>query len=173
MTATIQRCTAIALWGVLGLLGPGSAGAQDSAPLETPVNLEISAPQGGPTLELESIALDLYPQDKLQDAEERSRRARIGLLASTGAFAVGTILSAAWAGVNCATESDGLRCDTGSHSALAGVGGAFAAAGVVSMITTGIMLGVRNRQKRQIEGSMESQPRAKLEWDLESGRWRF
>lgn len=167
MTATFQRRTIITLLGVLGLVGPGSAGAQDSAP---PVNLEVSA---GPSFEPETITLDVYDQRKLEDAEERSRRTRISLLASTGAFAVGAILSAAWAGANCTTDSNGLQCDTDRHSALAGVGGAFAAAGAVTMITTGIMLGVRNRQKRKIEGSMELHRRAALEWDSKSGRWRF
>jgi len=167
MTATLQRPTIITLLGVLGLVGPGSVGAQDSAP---PLNLEVSA---GPAFEPETITLDVYDQRKLEDAEERSRRIRISLLASTGAFAVGAILSSAWAGVNCTTESNGVQCDADRYSALAKVGGAFAATGALSMITTGIMLGVQNRQKRKIEGSMELHRRAALEWDSKSGRWRF
>lgn len=127
---------------------------------------ETAVAQGNP--------LDQYLDLRLQEDTDRIRRVRIALLVSTGAFAVGSILGGTWGALNCEGNGDVFSCDASKQQALAGVGAAFAGAGTISMLTTGIMLGVRNRQKRETEELIRKErQRAGLHWDVESGRLRF
>ena len=119
-------------------------------------------------------ALDAYLDLRLQDDNNGIRRVRIALLTMTGTFAVGAILSGTWGGLNCEGSGDVFSCDTSKQQALAGLGAFFSGAGTIGMLTTGIMLGVRNRQKRKTEELIrQKRQTARLRWDLESSSLRF
>jgi len=119
-------------------------------------------------------ALDEYLDRRLQDDIDGIRRVRIALLSMTGTFAVGAILSGTWGGLNCEPSGDVFSCDTSKQQALAGLGAFFSGAGTIGMLTTGIMLGVRNRQKRKTEELIrQKRQTAHLRWDLESSSLRF
>jgi len=145
----------VLLW-VLGLAGTPHAAAQ----------AETVGAQANP--------LDEYLDLRLQDDNDGIRRVRIGLLTMTGSFVVGSILGITWGTLNCESQGDITSCDTSKQQALSGLGAFFAGAGTIGMLTTGIMLGVRNRQKRKTEELIrEKRQRAHLQWDVESGSWRF
>lgn len=119
-------------------------------------------------------ALDEYLDRRLQDDTDGIRRVRIALLTMTGTFAVGAILGGTWGGLNCEASGDVFSCDASKQQALAGVGAFFYGAGTIGMLTTGIMLGVRNRQKRNTEELIrQKRQTAHLRWDLESSSLRF
>lgn len=118
--------------------------------------------------------LDEYLDLRLQDDNDGIRRVRIALLTMTGTFAVGAILSGTWGGLNCESNGDVFRCDTSKQQALSGLGAFFSGAGAIGMLTTGIMLGVRNRQKRKTEELIrQKRQTARLRWDVESNSLRF
>jgi len=118
--------------------------------------------------------LDDYLALRLQDDIDGIRRVRIALLTMTGSFAVGAILGGTWGALNCEGNGDAFSCDTSKQQALAGLGAFFSGVGTIGMLTTGIMLGVRNRQKRKTEELIRQKgQRAHLQWDIESGRLRF
>jgi len=141
---------------VLGLAGSPHAAAQT----------ETAGAQPNP--------LDEYLDLRLQEDIDGIRRVRIALLTMTGSFAVGAILSGTWGGLNCEGSGDIFSCDTSKQQALAGVGAFFSGAGTIGMLTTGIMLGVRNRQKRKTEELIrQKRQTARLRWDVESSGLRF
>lgn len=118
--------------------------------------------------------LDEYLDLRLQDDTDGIRRVRIALLTMTGSFAVGAILSGTWGGLNCEGSGDVFSCDTSKQQALAGLGAFFTGAGTIGMLTTGIMLGVRNRQKRKTEELIrQKRQTARRHWDIESSSLRF
>jgi hypothetical protein len=103
----------------------------------------------------QSNPLDRYLELRLQDDTDGIRRVRIALL-------------------NCEGSGDVFSCDTSKQQALAGLGAFFAGAGTIGMLTTGIMLGVRNRQKRKTEELIrQKRQTARLHWDVDSSRLRF
>ncbi|MBW2192001.1 MAG: hypothetical protein JRG93_20940 [Deltaproteobacteria bacterium] len=102
-----------------------------------------------------------------------NRRARIGLFAGTGAFVLGIVLGAAWIGKNCSSDGGATTCNEDAQPGLAGTGAFFVGSGAITMITSGIMLGVRNKKIRGIEDSIERHRTASAHWDLESGVLRF
>jgi hypothetical protein len=119
-------------------------------------------------------ALDEYLDLRLQEDTDGIRRVRIALLSMTGTFAVGAILGGTWGGLNCEANGDVFSCDTSKQQALAGLGAFFFGAGTIGMLTTGIMLSVRNRQKRKTEELIQRKRQtARLRWDLESSSLRF
>jgi len=122
-------------------------------------NQHISAQEG----EQKALAVDLASADnepdptmeglRLEEVKLRVRRARIGLLSTTGVFVVGTALYAGsaartWSG----TGPDPLRVAGASLFVSAAVG----------MLTTGIILGVRNRQLNQLQPRDEGINRARI-----------
>lgn len=118
--------------------------------------------------------LDEYLDLRLQEDADGIRRVRIALLTMTGTFAVGAILSGTWGGLNCESSGDIISCDTSKQKALSGLGAFFSGAGAIGMLTTGIMLGVRNRQKRKTEELIrQKRQTARLRWDVESNGLRF
>jgi hypothetical protein len=120
-----------------------------------------------------SLTLDEELARQLEDAKTRSRRARIGLFSGTGALAVGIVLTAAWVGKNCSSDGGAYTCNDDAQPGLIGTGGFFASSGAITMITSGIMLGVRNKKIRNVQDSIERHRTASAHWDLESGVLRF
>jgi hypothetical protein len=126
------------------------------------------------TVGAQANPLDEYLDLRLEEDTDRIRRVRIALLTMTGAFAAGSILNVTWGALNCESNGDEFSCDTSKQRALSGVGAFFSGVGAIGMLTTGIMLGVRNRQKRQTEELIrQKRQRAHLHFDVESGSLRF
>lgn len=158
---------------MFGLSEPAAAGAQaatdgvDLSPEAAAASAEIGLSGVG------SLTLDEELARQLEDAKTRSRRARIGLFAGTGAFVLGIVLAAAWAGKNCSSTGNDVTCNEDAQPGLIGTGGFFVGSGAITMITTGIMLGVRNKKIRDVQDSIERHRAASAHWDLESGVLRF
>jgi len=118
-----------------------------------------------------------YYQYELEDARERSRRVRVALISTSAVFGVGLILAGIGASqcqvVQRFNQPEDLLCNT-AGDVLLPLGGAFMGAGAIGMITSGIMLGVRNKQKREIERDMRRHYYGgRLQWDIPSGRLVF
>lgn len=118
-----------------------------------------------------------YFQYELEDAKERSRRVRIALISTSAVFGVGIILAGIGASqceiIQRFNQPDDILCNT-AGDVLLPLGGAFIGAGAIGMITSGIMLGVRNKQKREIERDMRRHYYGgRLQWDIPSGRLVF
>ena len=108
---------------------------------------------------------------QLEDAQDRRLRARNGLIGSAAAFAVGWI----FVGVaipRCGQTNTGLTCtDAGFVHMTIGLG--FTSAGAAGMLISGILLGVRNTKKRDVERSSPWRQGARLSWDPGSGAFVF
>ena len=118
-----------------------------------------------------------YYQYELEDARERSRRVRVALISTSAVLGVGIILAGIGASqceiIQRFNQPDDILCNT-AGDVLLPLGGAFIGAGAIGMITSGIMLGVRNKQKREIERDMRRHYYGgRLQWDIPSGRLVF
>jgi hypothetical protein len=120
----------------------------------------------------------VYFASDLEEAEIRSRRTRNALIATSAVFGVGIILTGIGAS-QCQQWNDSFgdpdtwQCNN-AGDVLVGLGGALAGAGAIGMITSGIMLGVRNKQKREIQRDMRRHYYGnRLQWDIPSGRLVF
>ncbi|MBW2402958.1 MAG: hypothetical protein JRF42_03925, partial [Deltaproteobacteria bacterium] len=145
-----SKLAPFALLFVFGLSEPAAAGAQaatdevDLSPEAVAASAEIGQSGVGP------LTLDEELARQLEDAKTRSRRARIGLYAGTGAFVLGIVLTAVWVGKNCSSDGGAYTCNDDAQPGLSGTGGFFIGSGAITMITSGIMLGVRNKKIRGI-----------------------
>ena len=160
----------------LSLLMVSPAAAQQGTSPGTPVEaaqpavvIMVSPNQGAASQD--------YLQYELEDATERSRRVRVALISTSAVFGVGIILAGIGASqcqvVQRFNQPEDLLCNT-AGDVLLPLGGAFIAAGAIGMITSGIMLGVRNKQKREIERDMRRRYYGgRLHWDIPSGRLVF
>jgi hypothetical protein len=122
------------------------------------------------------VASPDYLQYELEEATERSRRVRVALISTSAVFGVGIILAGIGAS-QCQViqrfNQDEILCNT-AGDVLLPLGGAFIGAGAIGMITSGIMLGVRNKQKREIERDMRRRYYGgRLQWDIPTGRLVF
>jgi hypothetical protein len=122
------------------------------------------------------VSRQVYFDYDLAEAKERSKRVRNALIGTSAVFGVGVILgSAGWSQCELIriNQSDELFCNR-AGDVLVPLGGTFLAFGAIGMITTGIMLGVRNKQKRDIERQMRRHYYGtRFHWDVDSGRFMF
>jgi len=161
----------------LGLLATRPAIAQQSA---TPHGQAEPAPSSTIVTTAPNqvgVSRQVYFDYDLAEAKERSKRVRNGLIATSAVFGVGVILGAAgWSQcevIQRFNQSDDLFCNR-AGDVLVPLGGTFLAFGAIGMITTGIMLGVRNKQKRDIERDMRRRYYGtRFHWDVEAGRFVF
>mgnify|MGYP001815442675 CR=1 FL=1 len=118
-------------------------------------------------------------QVDLEEATERSRRTRNALIGTSAGFAVGSIL----AGIGLsqcqevpkgqANTYDTLLCNNAGKVMLP-LGGTIAGLSFVGMLTSGIMLSVSNKRKREIQRDIRSsQYGRRLQWDIPSGALVF
>ncbi len=148
----------------------GRTFAQDAAPqIQAQTPSEASAVYGPP-------GGYGYSDYDLQEAERRSRVVRNGLIGTSAAFAVGAILFGIGASqcdsfVRFDGRDDWICNNTGD--VLVPLGGTFMGLGTIGVLTTGIMLGVRNAQKREIERDMRRRYGTRFRWDERSGRFVF
>jgi hypothetical protein len=118
-----------------------------------------------------------YLEYELEEAKEASRRTRNALIGTSAAFGLGIILAGIGASqcqwVERIDESDEWLCNN-AGDVLTPLGGAIAGTAVIGMITSGAMLGVRNRNKREIERDLRRRYYgSRFFWDPASSRFRF
>ncbi|MGB9337854.1 MAG: hypothetical protein WCB63_01405 [Polyangiales bacterium] len=114
-------------------------------------------------------------QVDLEEASQRSRRTRNALIATSATFAVGAILAGIGASqceqINSSSVQsyNDLQCNT-AGDVLLPLGGTIAGLSFVGMLTSGIMLGVSNKRKREIQRDIRrGQYGRRLQWDIPSG----
>jgi hypothetical protein len=106
-----------------------------------------------------------------EDAQDRSLRARNGLIGSSAAFAVGWIFTGV-AIPRCARSNGSLSC-TNAGAVHMTIGLASTSAGAAGMLISGILLGVRNAKKRDLKTKLPWHRNARLRWDPRSSAFVF
>jgi len=160
------------LFVIFALLAPSAASAQAaSTPEQAEATSNASIVTTAPNQPASSQ--HVWFQHDLEDAKARSRRARNALIGTSVAFAVGAILAGAGASqcesVYNLNNYDDLVCNTAGNVLLP-LGGTIAGLGAIGMITSGIILGVSNKRKREIERDIRrSHYGRRLQWDIPSG----
>jgi hypothetical protein len=144
---------------------------------------EVAAPSSEPTpeepalrLELDEAGVGVVPSPPrtadgytLDEMNVRVRRAGFGLGGSGVAFVIGGVLVASGLSGECGWGGDvpRERCDR-----LAYAGAALAGGGAAGMIATGILLGVRKRDRRRLQEAHYGRPH-RAQWDLAQSRLVF
>jgi hypothetical protein len=161
--ATLVTCAA---------LFEGNAFAQGTSPdVQTQAPPETTAPPPP------SSMYRPYDEYDLNEAKRQSRAVRNALIGTSSAFVLGAILGGVGAS-QCTTftrpnGTEELNCNT-AGDVLLPLGGTIAALSFVGMLTTGIMLGVRNKHKREIEREIRRRYTARrLHFDERSGALVF
>jgi hypothetical protein len=138
----------------------GTAYAQEPVVTQTP-ELQIGYAQPQPNL--------TWQEYELQELELSARRSRNALIGLTASFAVGIAFTLPALERQCATFTnfsgqDELRC-TRAGKALLGVGYPLFLGGMLGMVISGIMLGVRNGKIRRLERRIADQKARAVQWD--------
>jgi len=118
-----------------------------------------------------------YDERDLEDAKQQSRAVRNGLIGTSAAFALGAIIG----GIGISQCSTSTRVDgteetvcNNAGDVLVPLGGTIAGLSAIGVLTTGIMLGVRNKHKRDIEREIRRRySERRLHWDEKSGSLVF
>lgn len=113
-----------------------------------------------------------FDQWRLSDDEARIRSARNGLIASTAMLGVSWIFLGV-AIPRCQSTTDGLLNCTNPGYAHLVIGLTFAGSGAVGMLVSGILLGARKRNERELRQSMAQRQKARFRWDPERGSFVF
>jgi hypothetical protein len=157
-------------------LATSSASAQQGA---APAVEAQAAPPGQVIMTApgQTSVSQVYFASDLEDAEIRSRRTRNALIATSAVTGLGIILlgvgSSQCEVVEGFNDPDDWVCNN-AGDVLVPLGGSFLGAGSIGMITSGIMLGVRNKQKREIQRDMRRHYYgSRLHWDIASSRFVF
>jgi len=114
-----------------------------------------------------------------EEAKERSRRTRNALIATSASFALGAILAGVGASqceqiTSSSTQNyNDLMCNNAGNVLLP-LGGTIAGLSAIGMLTSGIMLGVSTKRKREIQRDIRrSQYGRRLQWDIPKGALVF
>jgi hypothetical protein len=116
---------------------------------------------------------EVWFEQDLADAQDRVRRSRNALIGTSAAFGVGLILAGIGASqcqvVSRINQNDELLCNN-AGKVLLPLGGTFVGLGAIGMITSGIILGVANKRKREIQRDMRRAQygERRLRWDVRS-----
>lgn len=108
----------------------------------------------------------------LSQLEESSRRVRVALYYTTGVFGAGVILTVAGTRQCNNNTVPNANCDR-AGKALLGVGVPLLVSGAVGMITSGIILGLRNKTLRELHREIRERSDRKLRWDPLTSRVVF
>lgn len=156
-------------WGTVVLLcaltAPvGSAGAEE-APNDSAA--EVESP-------LARLSYDEYRRNEL---EFLAKRSRIALISSSAAAAVGIALVAPALAAQCvrvasSSSFDDVRCSQ-TGKALLGVGVPFLAAGVLGIIISGTMFGVRKGKMRNLDNRIAYEKSSAVRWDPSRAVFEF
>ena len=167
----MPRATSLSLLSLTVVLlaaAPATAQQAEAAASETNAIIMTAPAQGA--------SREVWFQRDLEDAKTRVRRTRNALIGTSASFAVGLILAGSGASqceyIDRINQDDQLLCNR-AGDVLLPLGGTIAALGAIGMITSGIMLGVAKKRKREIERDYRrSVYGRRLEWDP-SGALRF
>jgi hypothetical protein len=154
------------------LLASSPGLAQEASPTQqAEANVNASIVTTAPNQSMASR--DVWFQQDLEDAKARSRRSRNALIGTSAAFGLGAVLAGIGASqcqsISTANQYDDLLCNNAGNVLLR-LGGTIAGLSAIGMITSGIILGVANKRKREIQRDIRrSQYGRRLQWDIPSG----
>ena len=170
--ASIARTlVVVAICWTAGTVSAQQASTMPEAETGPSISIATSAPN--------QTSEERWLQVDLEEAKARSRRTRNALIGTSAGFAVGAIL----AGIGLsqcqevpkeqANTYDSLLCNNAGKVMLP-LGGTIAGLSFVGMLTSGIMLGVANKRKREIQRDIRRrQLGRRLQWDIPSGALVF
>lgn len=146
---------------------------------ETTTDAEAASSTPSITVAPAKMTQEQWWQVDLEEAQQRSRRTRNALIATSASFGVGAIIAGIGAS-QCQTvpsltgsNQDELLCNNAGNVMLP-LGGTIAGLSFIGMLTSGIMLGVANKRKREIQRDIRrSQYGRRLQWDVPSGALVF
>jgi hypothetical protein len=113
-----------------------------------------------------------FDEWRLDDAEQRVRAARNGLIASASMFSFGWIFLGV-AIPRCQSTTDGLLSCTNAGYAHLAVGLTFTLSGGIGMLVSGALLGARKKNERVLRSAIQRRQGARLRWDPERGAFVF
>jgi hypothetical protein len=155
--------TRVAAFLLVALTVSSTASAQQSEPDTSSASIVTTAPGASPSREV-------WFQKDMAEANERVRKIRNSLIGTSAAFAAGVIIGGIGAS-QCQVISspsgnnDEVLCNNAGNVMLP-LGGTIAGLSAIGMITTGIMLGVAKKRRREIERDFRrSVYGRRLEWD--------
>ena len=114
-----------------------------------------------------------WMQVDLEEARLRSKRTKNALIGTSVAFGVGAIIAGIGASqcqvLSSPNQYDELLCNNAGNVMLP-LGGTIAGLSFVGMLTSGIMLGVANKRKRDIQRDIRRgyYGERRLQWDVRS-----
>ncbi len=139
---------------------------------------QTSAPAGEAAIittapEQTAARRNVWFEQDLEAADARSRRSRNALIGTSAVVGLGAILAGIGASqcqwIAVPNGQDEWLCNN-AGDVLVPLGGTFIGLGAVGMITSGIILGVSNKRKREIQRDMRrSYYGGRLRWDSRSG----
>ena len=159
LLATLMSCAALL---------EGTAFAQDTSPDTQPqTTSDSTAPPPPDTL------YRPYDQSDIDEVTRQGRVLRNWLIGTSAALVAGTILVGAGASqcesFSRVTGSNRVACNNAGE-VLVPLGATIAVLSAIGMLTSGIMLGIRNKQKREIELEIRRQySKRRLHFDAKSG----
>lgn len=143
-----------------------NATAQQTEPAADAMSIIMTTPSTTPSREVQ------YRRD-LDDANSRILKIRNSLIGTSAGFAVGAIIT----GIGYSqcqvlerpNQSDELLCNTAGN-VMVPMGGTIVGLAAIGMITSGIMLGVAKKRRREIERDYRRATYGRrLEWDPRGG----
>mgnify|MGYP001814227821 CR=1 FL=1 len=155
---------ALAVW-----FGSTTADAQQAEIETDSASIITTAPAASPSREV-------WFQKDMEEANQRVLKTRNALIGTSAGFALGLIIGGIGASqcevIQRVDQNDELICNNTGNVMLP-LGGAIAGLSVIGMLTSGIMLGVAKKRRREIERDFRrSVYGRRLEWDP-SGVLRF
>jgi len=169
------RFLLVGLLSFLALLAPSVAAAQQDAPPRVepdaaPSTMIVTTPR-------ETSVLPTSLEVQRERAADRSRRVRNALIGTSAVFGAGMIFAGIGASqcyvIQRPYVPEELVCNT-AGDVLLGFGVTFITLGAIGMLTSGIMLGVRNKQRRELERNAQRRSYGSgFHWNVESGRFVF
>ena len=153
------------LLAVSGFAAPSFA--QTSAPAGEPAVVTTAPSQSA------AAPRSVWFERDLEAAQERSTRSRNALIGTSAVVGLGAILFGVGASQcewnSISNNQDEWICNN-AGDVLVPLGGTFIGLGTIGMITSGIILGVANKRKREIQRDMRrGYYGGRLQWDPRSG----
>jgi hypothetical protein len=108
---------------------------------------------------------------RLDDAQQRIRAARNGLIASASVFSFGWIFLGA-AIPRCQSTAEGPSCTNAGYAHMV-VGLTFALSGTIGLLVSGALLGARKKNERVLRNSIQRRQGARFRWDPGRGAFVF
>jgi len=169
MTRALIACSLVVA-ATCWTAGPASAQQASNIP-----EVEAGAAPSSVAIVPNRTSEERWLQAELEEASQRSRRTRNALIATSATFALGAILAGIGASQceqitsSSVQNYNDLACNR-AGDVLLPLGGTMAGLSFVGMLTSGIMLGVANKRRREIKRDIRRvQYGRRLQWDIPSG----